>query len=110
MLLDYLLIQKRRIEYMGSAVRNASNTRSNINSVSNSGVQETYMQAMIRDIQNNQTNMERQLLNVTKAMNDLSVNKRYTNDSSSQSSYRYWLHESNTHETQNYYQFRSLSD
>ncbi len=40
-LLDYLLTQKRRPEYVGSVVRNVNSTRSNINNISNAGVQET---------------------------------------------------------------------
>lgn len=58
-LLDYLLTHKRRIEYMGSAVRNVSSTRSNVNSISNSGVQETDIHVLIKDTHNNRTNMER---------------------------------------------------
>lgn len=96
---------------MGSAIRKVSSIRTNVNSMSNSEVQETDIHVLIKDMHNNQTNMERQLLIITKALASLAGNaSKPTNGTSSQASYRCWFHESNTHDTQDCYHFKSLRD
>ncbi|XP_076028384.1 uncharacterized protein LOC143017480 [Oratosquilla oratoria] len=93
---------------MGSAVRTTCNRRSNINIVSTES-QNNDLSTLVKDLQGNQANIERQLLNITKVLNNLTYSNRYKHIST-QSTYRCWFHESSTHDTQDCYVFKSLSD
>lgn len=57
-LLDCSLTSKRRIEYMGSAVRSVNNSRSSINTVSNIADLDTDSHIMIKDFQGSYTKLE----------------------------------------------------
>ena len=65
---------------------------------------------MVKDLHGNQANMEKQLLSVTKVLNNLADNNIYKWGNPSQSTYRCWFHESNTHDTQECYSFNLLND
>lgn len=84
-LLEYLQTQRRRTEYMGSFIRKGSN-KSIVNCVSAVEVQDLH--SKIKDLPINQSNMEKQLLNVTKTLTSLvdSKNRWRKEDMSG----RYW--------------------
>lgn len=59
---------------MGSAIRKVSN-KSNVNSMSAEEVQEPGLHSMIKELHINQSNLERQLLSVTKTLTSLADSK-----------------------------------
>lgn len=108
-LLNYLLTQKRRIEYMGSVVRNVA-LKSSVNSAQCTEPRNTDIHIMMKNLQENQASMEKQLVNVTKAITNLTDNSNIYKRKSTEVSEGCWFHESYTHDTQNCHSFKALSD
>lgn len=68
MLLEYLQTQRRMIEYMGSAVRTYGSYKSNVNNMTGSEAQDSDLHTLVKGLHDNQANIEKQLLNVTKTI------------------------------------------
>lgn len=108
-LLEYLQTQRRRSEYMGSSIRNVSN-KSSVNNMSGVEVSDPGLHSMIKDLHINQSNMEKQLLNVTKTLTSLAdSNNRWRKGDMSEGHWC-WLHETDTHDTPDCYSFKLLND
>lgn len=58
-LLEYLLTQKRRIEYMGSAVRTIGSQKSSMSNVVSTETQNNDLCTLVKDLHENQASMER---------------------------------------------------
>lgn len=90
---------------MESSIRKVSFSKSNVNSMSAVEVPDSGLHSMIKDLHINQSNMEKQLLNVTKTLTGLSDCKnRWRKDDMSG---MYWW---GLHDTPDCYSFKMFND